>query len=171
MSQLLYEGKFLTLNVTATGWEYCARRAQQSAVMIFAMTEEKRVILVEEFRPPVQAFTICFPAGLHGDSSEDESLQSAAAREFFEEAGYEADELVTLFQGPSSPGLTSEMVTFFLATQLRRCGRGGGVESERISVHEIEIEAIDEWLIQQQAAGKLIDPRVYTGLYFLRQCC
>ncbi len=169
MNESLYEARFLSLHATEAGWEYCARRGAQSAVMIFAMTEEKKVILVEEYRPPVDAYTICFPAGLHGDTDEAESLQATAGREFFEEAGYEADELTYLFQGPSSPGLTSEMVAFFLATQIRRRGEGGGVENERIVVHEIALDSIIQWLQQQQNAGKLIDPRVYTGLYFLHQ--
>ncbi len=153
---------------TDDGWEYCARRGNASAVMIFAMTEDQKIILVEEYRPPVAAHTICFPAGLLGDQEESESLSSSAGRELFEEAGYEAAGFEFLFHGPSSPGLSSEMVTFFLATDLRRTGTGGGVENESIKVHEIPMNEIQDWLRSQQNEGKLIDPRVYTGLYFLQ---
>ncbi len=154
---------------TEAGWEFCARRDDASAVMIFALTEDKKVILVEEYRPPVAASTICFPAGLHGDQEESETLSSSAGRELFEEAGYEAESFEFLFQGPSSPGLSSEMVSFFLASDLRRTGAGGGVENESIKVHEIPLAEIDTWLSLQQEEGKLIDPRVYTGLYFIQR--
>ncbi len=164
-----FEGRFLRMLSTEHGWEYCERRGNASAVMIFALTKDEHVILVEEYRPPVEAFTICFPAGLHGDQEEVESLSSTASRELFEEAGYEANELEFLFHGPSSPGLSSEMVSFFLATGLRRLNSGGGVDGEKITVHEIPLHDIRRWLCKQQILGKLIDPRVYTGLYFLQQ--
>ncbi len=169
MNTTVHEGRFLSMHVTDAGWEYCARKGEQSAVMIFAMTRDEKIILVEEYRPPVASSTICFPAGLHGDQGDAESLTTAAGREFFEEAGYAADELIHLFSGPSSPGLTSEMVSFFLATDIQRVGAGGGDSNENIIVHEVERSCILDWLREQQDEGKLIDPRVYTGLYFLDQ--
>ncbi len=161
-----YKGRFLEMHKTDAGWEYCSRVADRAAVMIFAMTEEGKIILVEEFRPPIGAACICFPAGLHGDEGE-EAYEHAAQREFFEEAGYEAAEMQYLFTGPSSPGLSSEMVCFYLAKELRKTGAGGGVDSESITLHEVDRVEIDSWLKAKIAAGISIDPRVYTGLYFL----
>jgi ADP-ribose pyrophosphatase len=86
-----------------------------------------------------------------------------------EETGYEAAELHYLFTGPSSPGLTSETLSFYLATGLRKVASGGGVDNENIIVHEAPLADIDSWLAAQIAAGKSIDPRIYTGLYFINQ--
>ncbi len=66
-------------------------------------------------------------------------------------------------------GLTSEVVTMFIAEQLEKVAPGGGDESESITVHEVSIGEIDDWLNRALAADRLVDARVYAGLYFLRQ--
>ena len=165
--ETLYKGKFL--NMVREGlWEFCERVNRTSAVMIFACTPEGKVLLVEEFRPPIGMQSLCFPAGLSGDEG-PESDEIAARRELLEETGYEADEMRYLFTGPSSPGLTSETLSFYLATGLRKVAAGGGVDNENIIVHEAPLADIDAWLAAQMDAGKSIDPRINTGLYFIKQ--
>lgn len=164
--ETLYQGKFLNM-VREGRWEYCERVNQTSAVMVFACTPEGKVLLVEEFRPPIGKQSLCFPAGLSGDEG-PESDAVAARRELLEETGYEAAGMRYLFTGPSSPGLTSETLSFYLATDLKKVAAGGGVDNENIIVHEAPLATIDAWLAEQMAAGKSIDPRIYTGLYFLK---
>ena len=165
--ETLYAGKFLNL-VCDGRWEYCERVNQTGAVMIFACTPERKVLLVEEYRPPIGMQSICFPAGLSGDEG-PESDAVAARRELLEETGYEAEHMQYLFTGPSSPGLTSESLSFYLAGGLRKVAAGGGVDNENIIVHEAPLAEIDAWLAAQIEAGKSIDPRIYTGLYFIKQ--
>lgn len=164
--ETLYGGKFLTL-VREGRWEYCERVNKTGAVMIFSCTPEGNVLLVEEYRPPIEQQSLCFPAGLSGDEG-PESDAVAAQRELLEETGYEAAEMRYLFTGPSSPGLTSETVSFYLATGLRKVAQGGGVDNENITVHEVPLDTIDTWLAEQVKLGKALDPRIYTGLYFLK---
>jgi ADP-ribose pyrophosphatase len=52
---------------------------------------------------------------------------------------------------------------------LRRIGPGGGVASEDITVHEAPLAGIATWLETKAKAGILIDPKVYAGLFFVRQ--
>ncbi len=167
MVETLYSGKFLNL-VREGRWEYCERTKQTRAVMVFAATPEGRVLLVEEFRPPIGRRCLCFPAGLSGDEGEESDLQ-AAQRELLEETGYEAAEMRYLFSGPSSPGLSSETLSFYLATGLRRVAEGGGVDNENITVREAPLAEIDAWLAARVAEGIALDPRIFCGLYFLRQ--
>ncbi len=164
--ETLYQGKFLNM-VREGRWEYCERVNQTSAVMVFACTPGGKVLLVEEFRPPIGKQSLCFPAGLSGDEG-PESDAVAARRELLEETGYESAGMRYLFTGPSSPGLTSETLSFYLATDLKKVAAGGGVDNENIIVHEAPLDTIDAWLAEQTAAGKSIDPRIYTGLYFLK---
>ncbi|MBR1996817.1 MAG: NUDIX hydrolase [Akkermansia sp.] len=164
--ETLYQGKFLNM-VREGRWEYCERVNQTAAVMVFACTPEGKVLLVEEFRPPIGKQSLCFPAGLSGDEG-PESDAVAARRELLEETGYEAAGMRYLFTGPSSPGLTSETLSFYLATDLKKVAAGGGVDNENIIIHEAPLATIDAWLAEQTAAGKSIDPRIYTGLYFLK---
>lgn len=167
MKESLYEGRFLNM-VREGRWEYCERARHTRAAMIFACTPEGRVILAEEFRVPIGRRCLCFPAGLIGDE-QAEDAETAARRELEEEAGYRAETMRFLFDGPSSPGLTSESLSFFLAEGLVRVGQGGGVGAEKITVREVPLDEVDDWLLQQMRLGTAVDPRVYAGLYFIRR--
>jgi len=164
----LHSGKFLAL-VKEGRWEYVDRTNVTGAAIIVAVTEEQKLLLVEQFRIPVHARTIELPAGIIGDDpgSRDEAHAEAARRELIEETGFEAGLIEALTHGPSSSGLTSETITLFLATQLRRVGEGGGVVHEDITVHEVPLVQVHSWLEAKAKSGVLVDPKVYAGLYFI----
>jgi ADP-ribose pyrophosphatase len=166
----LYAGKFLSL-VQEGHWEYAERVRATGAAIIVAVTEENKLLLVEQYRVPVHARTIELPAGITGDEAgrADEAHAEAARRELLEETGYSAEQIAPLTTGPASSGLTSELVTLFLATGLRRVGPGGGVGHEQITVHEVPLDGVHEWLQARAQAGALIEPKIYAGLYFLEQ--
>jgi ADP-ribose pyrophosphatase len=166
----LHTGKFLAL-VKEGRWEYADRVNATGAAIIVAVTEEQKLLLVEQYRIPVHARTIELPAGIIGDEqgSSDESHVDAARRELTEETGYEAGQIEALTHGPASAGLGSEVVTLFRAFKLRRVGPGGGVAHEDITVHEVSLNEIDAWLAAKAKAGALIDSKVYAGLYFINR--
>jgi ADP-ribose pyrophosphatase len=166
--ELLYSGKHVQF-VKVGNWEFADRPGISGIVAIAAMTPEHEVLFVEQFRPPVGKNVIELPAGLAGDVSgcEKEKLAQAAKRELLEETGYEAGQIVFHTEGPPSAGIASEIVTFFLATNLVCKGNGGGDAHEKIIVHKVPLAEADTWLENQRQQGKLIDPKVYAGLYFL----
>ena len=53
--------------VSRGGWSYVQRPNATGVVTIVPRTAEGKIIFVEQFRPPVQAPVIEFPAGLAGD--------------------------------------------------------------------------------------------------------
>jgi ADP-ribose pyrophosphatase len=167
--EVLAEGKHLQF-VRRDRWEYVTRNGASGVVVVAALTQVGNVLLVEQFRAPVGRRVIELPAGLSGDveGAADEPLAQAAQRELIEETGYRAAELRHVFTGPSSAGLTDEIVAIFVAAGLTRVAEGGGVEGESIVVHEVPLPEIDSWLEARAREGYLIDVRVYTGLYFLR---
>lgn len=164
----VYTGRFLAL-VKEGHWEYAHRPNATGAAIIVAVTEERKLLLVEQYRIPVHTRTIELPAGIVGDEpgSADEAHADAARRELVEETGYEAGHLEVLTHGPASSGLASETVTLFLATNLRRVGKGGGVAHEDITIYEVSLTDIDAWLEAKAKSGCLVDPKVYAGLYFI----
>ncbi len=161
-------GKFLAL-VKEWRWEYAGRIGVKGAAVMIAVTEDQKVLLVEQHRIPVHARTIELPAGLVGDEpgSASESLLDAAKRELLEETGYAAGQVEVLTAGPSSSGLTSEVVTLLRASGLKRVNGGGGVAQEKITVHEVRLSDVHGWLRAKANGGLLIDPKVYAGLYFI----
>jgi len=166
----LHTSKFLAL-VREGHWEYAERTNATGAAIILAVTGEQKLLLVEQYRIPVHARTIELPAGIIGDEpgGSDEPHGEAARRELVEETGYEAGQIEPLTRGPASSGVTSETVTLFRATQLRRVGVGGGVAHEDITVHEVPLPEVHAWLEAKAKSGVLIDPKVYAGLYFINR--
>ena len=168
--QVLYDGRFLRL-LDRGGWEYAERTNASAVVVVAAVTEDRRLLLVEQYRPALDARVLEMPAGLVGDlpGEADEDLVEAARRELLEETGYEAERLEVLTAGPSSSGSSNEVLTFLFAPDVRRVAAGGGDGSEDIQVHAVPLAGIDNWLENRRQGGVLLDPKVYAGLYFLRQ--
>src|ERR1041385_6613439 len=137
----LCAGKFLAL-VKEGRWEYVDRIGATGAAIIVAVTEEQKLLLVEQYRIPVHGRTIELTAGIIGD--ETGGSDEAARRELIEETGFEAGHMAVLTHGPSSGGLTSETITLFHATNLRRVGARGGVVHEDITVHEVPLDRSEE---------------------------
>ena len=166
---ILCKGKYLDL-IRDDNWEYVKRNNCNGIVVIVAMTDNQKIILVEQFRRPVQAQVIEWPAGLVNDkySHDNETMENAARREFLEETGYVAKHFSSLISGPVSSGLSQEIISFYQAIDIEKRGQGGGDHSEDIIVHEVPLKEVDIWLHDMEKQGKLIDPKVYTGLYFLK---
>jgi len=164
----LYTGKYLSL-IKEGHWEYAERVNATGAAIIVAVTDDQKLLLVEQYRIPVHTRTIELPAGIIGDEAgcSNESHAEAARRELREETGYDAGHIEFLTTGPASGGLTSEVVTLFRASQLRRVGAGGGIAHEKITVHEVPLSEVAAWLGAKAQTGILIEPKIYAGLYFL----
>jgi ADP-ribose pyrophosphatase len=164
-----YQGRYLSL-LERDGWEFTSRSNATGVVVLVAVTDEREIVLVEQFRKPVSQHVIELPAGLVGDQGDTtETRLTAAARELQEETGFEAAHLEVLMDCPSSAGMSDEIVTFVQASGLRRTGPGGGDDSEDIQVHVVPLNQADSWLKDQAAAGKPMDPKIYAAMYWLSQ--
>ena len=64
-----------------------------------------------------------------------------------------------------SVGLTDECVTFFLARGLTKTGQGGGVDGEDITVHEIALDSLHDWLAEKKQNGLSTSIKIFAGLY------
>jgi ADP-ribose pyrophosphatase len=126
------------------------------------------VIFIEQYRHPLGVKVIELPAGLVGDDpgAGGEEWLAAAKRELLEETGYASDNWKLLIEGPSSPGLTTERYSMYLAAPARQVGEGGGDESEDITIHVVPLDKTEVWLEEKRKAGLLVDPKIYAGLYF-----
>ncbi|WP_291226049.1 NUDIX hydrolase [Dokdonella sp.] len=150
-------------------WEYAERTNPGGGVMIIALTDADRLLFVEQPRPAIDVLTIEMPAGLVGDvaAHADESAIEAAHRELTEETGYRAGRIDFLMAGPTSAGMSNEILAFVLARDLERVEDGGGDETEEIRVHEVPRREVAAWLVAKQRAGYSIDPKIFAGLYML----
>ena len=166
--ETLYQGRWLSLRKRGR-WEYAERNNPGGAVIILAVTPLDHVLFVEQFRVAVQKRTIEMPAGLVGDLAEhdDEGVLLAAQRELEEETGYRCGRVEFIHEGPSSSGMSSEIIAFVRARELQKVGPGGGDESENIVVHEVPRREAGAWLFARAAEGYSIDPKLFAGLWFI----
>jgi ADP-ribose pyrophosphatase len=84
-----------------------------SAVVVLPITDDKKVVLVRQFRAPTGYNILEVPAGKI-EPGEEPSI--AASRELTEETGMIADQITFLGKGYASPGISSELYHFYLAT-------------------------------------------------------
>jgi len=166
--ETLYEGRWLSLRKRGR-WEYAERNNPGGAVIILAVTPEDKVLFVEQYRVSILQNTIEMPAGLVGDlpGQDDEDILLAAQRELEEETGYRCERVEFIHQGPSSSGMSTEMIAFARAWHLQKVGPGGGDESENIVVHEVPRSEAGAWLFARAAEGYSIDPKLFAGLWFI----
>src|SRR6266540_7343008 len=110
----IFEGKHIFV-FERDNWEYVERKKGKEAVVVIAVTDDDRVILTEQFRKPVNTLVIDWPAGLVGDEDDNSDPEETARKELQEETGYECDSVELLARGPTSPGITSEIASFYRA--------------------------------------------------------
>ena len=165
-AETLYEGEYLRLRRRGS-WEYAERTNASSAAIIVAVTPDD--CIVKQYRVPFACRSIEMPAGLVGDLGDDESIETAAVRELLEETGWQAGHVEVLMTGPSSSGMSNELVAFVRARDLVRVHAGGGDETEDITVHEIPRAQAAAWLDAKRREGFSIDPKLYAGLWFVER--
>lgn len=156
--ETVWEGRFIAAKRRGK-WEYVSRTRGVSAAVILAI-DDGQVILVEQYRAPLQARCIELPAGLVGDETEGEEAQAAAIRELEEETGYRAERMIDLGRYFASPGMSSEGFALLRAEGLTRTGEGGGVAGENIVVHRVGLDRVAAFVAGKREEGAAIDAKL-----------
>jgi 8-oxo-dGTP pyrophosphatase MutT (NUDIX family) len=124
------------------------------AVIVLAVDDQRRAYCLWQYRHPAQRRFVELPAGLL--DAEGESPEDTARRELREEAGLEAGEWSHLGSTWSSPGISSEVMHFFLARDLR------DVEDDFERTHE-EADMSSDWVPVADLRAAVMDGRVGDG--------
>ncbi len=165
----LWEGRFLrTVEITFKNgkgnlipWESVQRVGTKGIVAVVPFTVHSEVLLIRQFRPPVDRYVIEFPAGLN---DKDEPLEEVAKRELLEETGFVAEEVIKIAEGPLSPGSSTEILTVYLARDVRDTGRQRLDDVEEIEVIKIPEEEFYERLFDLEDEETYIDLKI-PGLF------
>jgi 8-oxo-dGTP pyrophosphatase MutT (NUDIX family) len=125
------------------------------AVIILAVDEQERALVLHQYRHPAAMRFVELPAGLLDVAGEDPVR--AARRELQEEGLILAAEWTHLLTTYSSPGLSSERLAYFLARDLSPAADRGGFEP----AHE-EADMTLEWvpvddLLEGVREGRITD--------------
>jgi ADP-ribose pyrophosphatase len=163
----LWEGKFLRAvlvryvdgsGITERDWEAVERVGCDGIVGIVPFTDEGEVVMIRQFRPPINGYVVELPAGL---CDPGEGLEDAARWELIEETGFSAGNLRLLTEGPLSSGLSSELLTVFVATRLTFVGIGKRDETEHIEVLKVPVQEVASELELRSRTGDYVDLKVF----------
>jgi len=154
-AEIMWTGKYIRA-IRKGRWEYVSRTNDVRAVVILAEFEGK-MILAEQYRVPIGARCLEFPAGLVGDEDPNATVEGTAIKELEEETGFTAERVERLGDFYSSPGMVSEGFTLVRAHGVARCD--GKVE-EDINVHLVARRDIPAFIEQKRAEGFAVDVRL-----------
>jgi ADP-ribose pyrophosphatase len=160
--EVVWQGRFVTAKKRGR-WEYVSRARNIAAAVIVAIDRDEEgdhVLLVEQYRVPLDRICLELPAGLIGDETEGEAVEIAAASELEEETGYRPARMTDLGLYYSSPGMVSEAFTLLRAEGLEKVSEGGGVEGENIVVHRVRLDGIADFVAAKREEGFAIDVRL-----------
>ena len=152
-------------------WESVTRKKSAGAVAIICrLFPSDRLILVRQYRPPVDGMVIEFPAGLVNPG---EDPNETAVRELREETGYHGRLIRMIPDAFSSPGMSSEIVRLAVM-EADENAQGDLItdfdETEDIETILVKFSDLENFLLEAGRRGDQVDGRVSAfalGLGFM----
>lgn len=148
-SERIYEGKIINLKVDEVSLPngHTSKRElieHPGAVAIVAITAEKKIIMVEQYRKALERSIIEVPAG---KLEKGEEPETTARRELEEETGYTADSLQLIQSFSTSPGFADEVVHLFFAEGLRKSESGAVTDDDEfVELMEVTVEEAEQMM-------------------------
>jgi len=160
-SKLIFDGRAVRLRVDTVrvpGGRETTREIVEhdDAVAIIAIDADDNVLLVNQFRKPLEKELLEVPAG-GIDSGED--AEAAVRRELQEETGYLPGKLERLGGFYSAPGYCTEYLHLYLATELTP-SRLYAEDTENIEVVRVPVSQVPALI----ASGRICDAKSIAGL-------
>ncbi len=165
-SEKIYEGKIVNLRVDTVELpdkKYSKREIVEhpGAVGIIPITDDGKLILVRQYRKPVEKFLLEIPAGR---LEINEEPRETGLRELKEETGYQAEKLEYVFEFYPSAGITTEKIHLFIARGLTPgetdFDSGEFLETEIVSIKDLE---------RMVKRGEILDSKTVIGLYLAKE--
>ncbi len=126
------------------------------AVAVVALDAQNRMLVVRQYRVPLERVTLEIPAG---KIDAGEGLEETARRELEEETGYVAGSFEYLTGVAVAAGYSDEVIHLFLATDLR-AGEAHPDEDEFVAIDWIELPV----LVEAALAGKIEDSKTLVAV-------
>jgi ADP-ribose pyrophosphatase len=132
------------------------------AVAVIALTDDEKIVMVEQYRKALERNIIEIPAG---KLEKGEEPKGCAIRELEEETGYECNKIEWLISFYTSPGFADELVHLYVATGLKKKLDAATLdEDEFVNVVEVSLDEAKE-LIKEQ---KIYDAKTAFAVQYLQ---
>ena len=163
-SEKIYEGTIINLRrdkVTVQGGtSYREIIEHNGGAVIAALTEDKKRVMVRQYRKPADKVMLEVPAG---KIDPGEMPLEAAVRELKEETGYTASKVEFLTEFYPSVGYSEERLYLYLCTGLTP-GETCFDENEAIDIEEIDLDR----LFKMAMSGELDDAKTIIAILMVK---
>ena len=140
-------------------------RDKQVVAMVPLLDDGRSVLMVRQYRGPIDAELLEIPAGLCDVDGEDDP-EVTAQRELAEEVGKQAGSLELLAEAYTSAGISDELVRVYLATDLTEVPDDRqGVEEAHMTLEAVALDDVPAMI----ADGRLTDAKTIIGLLLTRE--
>jgi ADP-ribose pyrophosphatase len=161
-SQMIYDGRVVKLRVDSVrksnGRQTTREIVEHSdCIAVVVIDKQDNVLLVKQFRKPVEKELLEIPAGGIDDGEDPEE---AVSRELREEIGYMPRKVERLGGFYSAPGYSSEYLYLYLATDLVP-SQLIAEDTEEINVIPVPVKEIPDLI----ASGRICDAKSIAGLF------
>lgn len=165
-SKSIYEGKIVHLkvdDVILPNGKITSREVvrHQGAVAVAALNNKNELILIKQFRYPVDKVLWELPAG---KLEKGEEPEQCAKRELAEETGYGAKKWTHLSTFYTTPGFSDEIMHVFLAQGLYNKTLNAD-DDEFIEVYQISLTRSLEMI----KFGEIVDAKTIAGILLTNQ--
>ncbi|MCY7375809.1 MAG: NUDIX hydrolase [Pyrinomonadaceae bacterium] len=129
-------------------------------VNVIALTKEKQVVLIEQFRHGSEEIILEIPGGM---MDENETAEFAAKRELLEETGYSSDEFVYLGKSRPNPAIQNNWIYHYAALNCEKTQETAFDEHESVITKLVALANIEN-LVE---SGKITHSLAIVGFYYL----
>lgn len=152
-SEVKFEGRIITLQVDEVELPNGKTSNREivkhpGAVAVIAVTKDKKIVLVEQFRKALERSIIEIPAG---KIEIGEAPEKTALRELEEETGYTTGNLQYIQSFATSPGFANEIIHLYFAENIEKLEQPVGLdEDEFVELLHVTISEMEEMVKKQQ---------------------
>ncbi len=133
-------------------------------VSILPILNNKKIIIEKQFRHVLGRYLYELPAG---HMEKNETPKQAAGRELEEETGYKANRIRFMFKAFVSPGLSTELLHYFIADKLKKT-KTNFDEEEEIETIEVTFDEILEMIKNNEIKNNMTITSIFFYLQFFK---
>jgi ADP-ribose pyrophosphatase len=166
-SEEIFTGKVISLHVQDVelpNGKHSKREIikHPGAVAILAITDDNKIVMVEQYRKALERTIVEIPAG---KLEKGEETALCARRELEEETGYECKSLELLTSFYTSPGFADEIIHLFVATGLTKKENAAALdEDEFVNLEELTLGEAIQYIKNQ----KIYDAKTAYAVQYLQ---
>lgn len=152
-TEKIFDGRIITLqvdDVTLPNGETSKREIikHPGAVAVIAITKENKIVLVEQYRKPLEKSLVEIPAG---KLEPGENPMIAAIRELEEETGYTTNNLSFITSFYTSPGFADELLHLYITDDIVKVDQPRALDDDEfVEVLELTLDEAKQYVEEER---------------------